>query len=209
MIPKIIHTVWASNDPFKEKFYAWRKTWMEHNPDYSFMFWTPANMPLEQFSALAQLIVKGNNHYCWKSDVARYELVRIFGGIYVDTDFECLKNFDPLLNESSFAGEPWMDYCECSIFAAEKNNPIIGFTGEAVAHQIMHHPASYKSSEAIRISGECLLHCEKIYPRHYFYPDFWNKEIVAQKQVPFDKNEVYAVHHWSGFDNDGWTRDGV
>ena len=31
-----------------------------------------------------------------RSDIVRYEILHAFGGLYIDTDFECLKSFDIL-----------------------------------------------------------------------------------------------------------------
>ena len=36
------------------------------------------------------------------SDILRYEILYQYGGLYVDIDFECLKNFDPLLKGLNF-----------------------------------------------------------------------------------------------------------
>ena len=43
MIPKIIHHVWPGSDTFKEKFHAWRQSWIKYHPDWTFYFWRIEN----------------------------------------------------------------------------------------------------------------------------------------------------------------------
>jgi inositol phosphorylceramide mannosyltransferase catalytic subunit len=33
-----------------------------------------------------------------QSDIARYEILLQVGGVYIDTDFECLRNVEPLID---------------------------------------------------------------------------------------------------------------
>jgi mannosyltransferase OCH1-like enzyme len=98
MIPKIIHHVWPGNDDFKEKFHAWRNTWMKHHSDWTFYFWRTTNLPENINSQVKTALLDSKYAITPRSDMLRFEVVRLFGGIYVDTDFECLKPFDQFLN---------------------------------------------------------------------------------------------------------------
>jgi mannosyltransferase OCH1-like enzyme len=37
-----------------------------------------------------------------KADIARYEVIYTHGGVYLDTDFKCLRNIEPLLEGADF-----------------------------------------------------------------------------------------------------------
>ena len=58
--------------------------------------------------------------YARKADIARYEVIRRFGGVYLDTDMECLRPIDELITEdvSFFAGREASGFINISIFGA-------------------------------------------------------------------------------------------
>lgn len=56
-----------------------------------------------------------------KADILRYELLYFFGGIYIDTDFLCIKNIDKLLNNyDGITGNESDLYCAIGILAFKK-----------------------------------------------------------------------------------------
>jgi len=74
------------------------QSWQHHHPGWNFLTWTDENLP-----ALADA---GQYARCpnpaMKSDFVRYEVVRLMGGVYIDTDFECLRPIDDLLDDVEF-----------------------------------------------------------------------------------------------------------
>lgn len=216
MIPKIIHHVWPGSDPFKLKYHGWRSTWMKWNPTYSMMFWRPDNIPRDLFSQRGLELVNSNLCFVMKADVMRYEILRIFGGIYVDCDMECKRSFDDLLNASTFAGEGWpRDGIPNAIIGAEPRNEIISEIVEivsgTVAEQwdIANDPKRlYKDGKFSMntISKSHFIRFEKIYPRDYFYPfDCIHSGDERKKLMAELKERPYAVHHWTGMEKDGWA----
>lgn len=53
-----------------------------------------------QFSTLRQF--QASKNYGEKSDILRYEILFMFGGLYVDTDFKCIHRFDDVHQACSF-----------------------------------------------------------------------------------------------------------
>jgi mannosyltransferase OCH1-like enzyme len=100
-IPKIIHQVWLGG-AIPDKYKRLRDTWIEKNPDWQYKLWTDEDVDkfglenIEQFNKI--------NNLGAKSDIFRYEILYHQGGLYVDTDFECLKSFDDLLHLDFFSG---------------------------------------------------------------------------------------------------------
>lgn len=106
MIPKIIHHVWPGDDAFRPELHAWRKTWLDHHPDWTLMFWRltyPTGQPIE-YPGLGELLARQDLTVVVKSDVLRWYPLMVFGGIYVDTDFECHAPLDALLEGGAFCG---------------------------------------------------------------------------------------------------------
>jgi mannosyltransferase OCH1-like enzyme len=213
MIPKIIHHVWPGSDPFKEKFHNWRTSWMKHHPDWTFYFWRLDNLPTNISPAVLEILKDSDYAITPKADVLRFEVVRIFGGIYVDTDFECLKPFDDFLHHRFFSG--WEDdnrrICP-SLFGAEPGNSII--TNIALTSAFNAKSAGAKQSNdrpnvvtSVKPFTVVLQHNLDnpgvvVYPRDYFYPIFYKERDRLGEECP----NAYAKHYWSGMDSDGWCR---
>ena len=126
------------------------------------------------------------------SNIYRYEIAREHGGVYLDTDFECLKNIEALI-----AGE--------ELFTAHQvddpRNPgylANGFFGCAPGHFAMTALLAAAPAWTGPTYGPTLfthvmrqfLPC--IFPRRYFYPYSWDE--LERAGGPFP--DAYAVHHW-------------
>ncbi|HYD70561.1 glycosyltransferase [Azospirillum sp.] len=104
MIPKILHQLWKDAD-VPERFGHFRETWRRHHPDWQHRLWTDADLHafvarefpdfLPVYEAYAEPIRR--------VDAARYLILKRYGGLYADLDFECLKPIDPLLDGHTFA----------------------------------------------------------------------------------------------------------
>ena len=105
-IPKIFHWIWLGPKPLPERYRLWIDGWLKLHPGWEHKLWTDANRP--QFVNEAQFVAADN--FTLRSDIARYEIVYRYGGVYVDTDTECLRSIEPLLDcVKAFAveaGEP-------------------------------------------------------------------------------------------------------
>ena len=105
---KWIHFVWMQGEAHlkanRPKLYAYVQTWKTYFPNWRHTIWDePAILSLisqlaTTFPKLA-LAYQNLSKAAWaiKSDLARYLIVYAHGGMYVDTDMECLGNFEHLL----------------------------------------------------------------------------------------------------------------
>lgn len=93
-IPKIIHQIWLGPKAPPSYFSKYGESWKKHHPDWEYRLWTDKEVAELDFE-LKDLYMRTPN---WgeKSDILRAELLERFGGLYADTDFECLKSFDAL-----------------------------------------------------------------------------------------------------------------
>jgi len=223
MIPKIIHHVWPGADPFRKKFHTWRTSWMKKHPDWTFYFWRLDNLPDSISPAVKAAANDPGFALCPKSDMIRFEIVRLFGGIYVDTDMECLRSFDPFLDHEFFSGYEDDERRICpSVFGAEPNHPILNHMAKTSVENAQRYgyelcnaqPHKYTSvkpfTKIVRAYMEqqpeqddsSLPESIKVYDRNYFYPVYFNeKHRLKEKAVG-----SYAKHHWTGNDPDGWTK---
>lgn len=219
-IPKIIHHIWLGS-PLPEKYARYIETWKKHHPTWTFMLWDDA--------AVAKLGLINLRAYCAarnygeKSDILRYEILYRFGGLYVDTDFECLQPFDAVHHSCDFyagsyphpgggsmwvinaiigscPGHPILKRCIAGIQKpADRSN-----TGSAAVMD-RTGPSYFKRAIIEAINAGDAIQKTVIFPVTFFYPlptvcrNYKNRREIANWMRP----ESLAVHHWAA----SWTSD--
>ena len=212
MIPKIIHHVWPGCDPFKEKFHNFRLSWMRYHPDWTFYFWRLDNLPQNIDLEIKEALLDNNYAITPKSDLLRFEIVRIYGGVYVDTDMECLKVFDDFMGYDFFTGYEDNESIICpSLFGSIPNHPILEeicktsirnakISGYKKTNAKPHKITSVKPFTEI-VSRHLDDPTIKVFLKDYFYPVYYNERYRLNDNYL----NSYAKHHWSGMESDGWT----
>lgn len=111
MIPKIIHNIWIQgyeNLPNENKIYYLNIKKL--NPDWEFMIWDDEMIKnlLQKYPKIYDIYKKSSNYSgsidnnIIKSDIARYIIMKDYGGLYFDADFKCKTSFDEVfLNENN------------------------------------------------------------------------------------------------------------
>lgn len=100
-IPKKIHMTWLGSK-IPDRYNRLINTWIEKNPDWEFKLWTDDDVDvfglenIESYNTITNIGAK--------SDIFRYEILNRYGGLYVDTDFECLTSFNDLIYLDLFSG---------------------------------------------------------------------------------------------------------
>ena len=108
-IPKIIHQTWKTFDVPIELAHDFH-SWKSHNPDWQFVGWD--DLLLDDFVRKEypqfEAIYNSYDHNINRVNLARYLLLKHYGGVFVDLDLECLKPIEPLLADHSllFGREP-------------------------------------------------------------------------------------------------------
>ena len=131
MIPKLIHYSWFSNEPFPEHIQELISTWKQHLPDYEFVLWDMKK--LEETKCTFALEAASVRKWAFAADFIRLYAVYHYGGIWLDTDIEMFKSFDPYLQHKMFIGREWytheygpqLAYLTSHCFGAEKGHPFL------------------------------------------------------------------------------------
>jgi GT2 family glycosyltransferase len=101
-IPKIIHQLWIGNKPAPTKF---MNTWRDKNPDFEYIFWNEEEFIKRNFKFDCQEKIDDIEEINGKADIMRWEILREYGGIFLDADSICIEPIDEeLLNKKCFAG---------------------------------------------------------------------------------------------------------
>jgi mannosyltransferase OCH1-like enzyme len=101
MIPKIIHQTWKTKQIPKWA-RKWHQTWKSFHPEYQFYLWTDEENRELVKTHCPQFLDTYDSFsvHIQRVDSVRYLILYLYGGIYVDLDFECFKNMDPLLADT-------------------------------------------------------------------------------------------------------------
>lgn len=196
MIPRIFHRIWVGSNPLPESHERYGETWQRHHPAWEMRLWTEENLPEltrpEGYDRMRNPSERG--------DLLRYEILRSFGGVYIDTDYECLKPIDELVEGVDF----FVGYIRDEPYTAEERatgrarsrrigSAIIGSAQghpvmeravrEAKAHEVFGHN---KTDSGPVFLDRLLRDFPDVtrYPLEYLYP-----------QTPEEEASAYAVHH--------------
>ncbi len=102
-IPKIIHQIWLGSKDMPARFETWQRTWRQHFPGYEVVLWRDQDVArIVQNLRCADLVLNKEWNVGMRSDVLRMELLREYGGIYADCDYECLRPWRRLLQAGCF-----------------------------------------------------------------------------------------------------------
>jgi mannosyltransferase OCH1-like enzyme len=101
MIPKIIHQIWLQGTNYiPDKFLDNIKSIKENNKDFEYVIW-------DEIKILELIMLKKewvDIYYKFiyihqKIDFAKYVILHVYGGIYIDIDVEIIKSFNDLIEK--------------------------------------------------------------------------------------------------------------
>ena len=205
-IPKIIHYCWFGKNPEPELMKKCVESWKKYLPDYKLILWNEDNFEID-----SNLFVKQaykSKKWAFVTDYVRFYALYNYGGIYMDTDVEVLKNLDCLLEHKVFTGYENEILIPTGIIGSSKGHPWV--------QEIMHY---YEKRSFIRDDGSLSVQPNTaiitkittdqygfnvlkgyqklkdgliIYPKEYFCPkSYYDNKITLTENT-------YTIHHFSG-----------
>lgn len=120
MIPKIIHYCWFGNKELPDDAVRCINSWKRVLFDYEFKLWNQDNFDLNLYPYTREAY--DNKKYAFVTDVVRLYALYHEGGIYMDTDVEVLKSYDPFLHHVAFSGFETNKTFPTGTMAAEKGS---------------------------------------------------------------------------------------
>jgi mannosyltransferase OCH1-like enzyme len=155
--------------------------------------WTERNLP----PLVNQAAFDEGKNPAQRGDVLKYELIHRFGGVYLDMDFECLRNIEPLLGDvEAFAAWESDECVNVALFGAAAGHP-------ALREVIARLPESLRSETPGRqdlstgpglFTGVIHGHPDVVlFGPELFYPYHFSEKHRRSESFP----SAYAVHHWA------------
>jgi mannosyltransferase OCH1-like enzyme len=209
-IPKIIHQIWIGGE-LPARYSAFAGSWSALNPDFEYRLWNEEAITAILEGMMAEIFHKTAN-YGAKSDIARYEILNKYGGIYADTDFECLKPVSEVARRTRFfAGITVDDSPQLmnSLLGAAPGHPFIralldsisgpveGRSDRAVLESTGPHFASRVFFQVAAALGEY----DIVFPTSIFYPfpsAARNRKFAGSEEIKaaFANADALAIHYW-------------
>jgi len=205
-IPRIIHQIWLGSS-FPERYKKFQASWKKFHPDWEYKLWTDADV--KDFKLINQKAYDQGKNYAEKSNIFRYEILDRFGGLYIDTDFECFKSFDmlhqlyefytgmatvnriTLINNGLIAtipGHPILKACIENINKKDYGFAQMGRNGTIYfGHTVLQ---TCQNNNNVDLSKILIL------PPTYVYP--WPGNGAHKAFNAYILDSSFAVHYWDG-----------
>jgi len=193
LIPTVFHRIWLGSRPLPHKFRAFGDTWRRHHPDWTVKLWTDSH--LDRLD-LPVFFYQARND-TERADILRYVLLYRYGGVYIDTDFECRRPIGRLLEGlSAFAAYQMPENVAIGILGCTPNHPALQAAVERLPSRVAE--LTFPESTGPPFFTELVTKFPEVrlFEPSLFYPYLWTEMHRQDEEFP----DAYAVHHWSG----GW-----
>lgn len=206
MIPKIIHYSWFSGEPYPPFLKECMDTWKKVLPDYEFMLWDAEKLAAcnNTFANEAVSVKK----WAFAADFVRLYAVYHYGGIWLDTDIEMFKSFDPFLNDGMFIGREYYVHNDkdgehtmvtSHCFGAEKNHPFIKECLEYYENRHFIRSHNEKLVQRLRYDMTIIPDLQAELMRNYGFD--WS---AGRNELQVLQNGIH-VYPYQWFDQPGYT----
>ncbi len=190
-IPRVFHRIWLGSEPMPEAESAFGESWARHHPDWEHRLWGDDDLP--ELGVPAEIVARAENPV-ELSDVARFHILARYGGVYVDTDFECLRPLDPLVKGlDAFAAFQRAGEVNTALLGAIAGHPAFRRAAELVIETFGRAPLPAASGPPFFTHVLWDFPEVTLFPPELFYPYLWTEPERRHEHFP----DAYAVHHWA------------
>lgn len=213
MIPKIIHFCWFGRGKYPELVNMCIESWKRVLPDYEIKLWDEESFDVNicNFTKMAY----EKKRWAFVSDFARLFALYQYGGVYMDTDMEVLKDFSIMLKEDKYVSS-FLEggFLSAGFIACPAKNAFIErllnyytdrmwtFNDFEIMNPIIFSKIAKRDFD-ISIGKEyCFNDQFAIYPAEYFAP--YKKSIFGEGMKRFQHRKyritdnTFVVHHEMG-----------
>jgi len=222
---RTVHQLWLGPDPLPAEMVAWQASITTHLPDHQLRLWRDADVQkLAPWLMAPDLCLSQASPLGMRADAIRYNLMRLFGGLYLDTDFQILRPMDALwipgavhfgfqqIDQPAIgllrspAGHPFWDFLLTRLAAVAPRKPeniwdIVQITGPGFFGRAVHEWTRHNRQTALYDDqGQVAIHWPAaqmvgLLPATV-YP-YWMGELNPAEFRAANFPRAYAVHHWA------------
>lgn len=226
MIPKIIHYCWFGRGEMPDLVQKCIASWHRHMPDWEYRLWTETSLSqtlsplkggeecwLEFMPAYVQEAYQAKK-YAFVSDYVRLWVLEQYGGLYLDTDVEVIKFFEPLMNDTAFIGLeeslallPGTCVMACEAHCQWMKDMLATYDG---AH-FLRDDGTLDMTTNVQRLGERMLQAGLMRERKVQYLSHWGLRVythdyfspITSTRVMRKSKNTYCIHRFAGTWVDG------
>lgn len=141
---KNIHQIWLGNKRIPKMLKEWMQEIKERHPDFKYFFWNDNNIP--DMPPVLKKVFDSLEHPAMKSDLLRIYVLKLLGGIYLDTDYKLINKTSNLNDLKCFANnknyityhphERVEEFCN-SFLVSKKESDFINYVVSKIKHEKM------------------------------------------------------------------------
>ena len=214
MIPKIIHYCWFGKNPMPQHLINYMATWKQHMPDWDIHAWDETSFNIAEAPVYVQQAYEAKK-YAFVSDYVRLWALEQLGGVYLDTDVEVVKPFEPLLNDVAFCGmeESLAHLPGTCVMGCEAHCEWVKtMLGAYDNITFIKADGSYDITTNTRRLGNILCENGFVPSREAQYIEKWGLRIythdyfspITSTRVMRKSKNTYAIHHLESSWSDGY-----
>ena len=201
MIPKIIHYCWFGRGEMPRQMKKCLKSWKKLCPDWELMEWNEDSFDINSTTWTQQAYEA--RKYAFVADYVRLWALKKYGGVYLDTDVELVKNLDCFAEHKGYVGFACTNGLSTGLIGAEKEHPYIQkwfdfYQGKSFRTDSgMDMEPNTEYSTQLLLERGMKLNDEKqtifdmtIYPQTYFCPLY----VDSFRNVK--SGDTYAIHYF-------------
>lgn len=203
---KLIHRIWLGDEPRPAEAESYGRQLAVLNPGTKVVDWTdkmiqpfgPYRGP--RFRMVNEDLFDAATDVRERSDILRLELLRAYGGTYVDMDVEPKRGLEGLNPPDAFLG--WEDdvYVCNAVIGATEAHPFIMLAIEELRRRCTNMPDAVLNERTGPVMLTAALHEAwrrgievRAYPPEIFYP--YHHTELHRRGESF--SSAYMVHHWN------------
>ena len=210
LIPKIIHYVWlgGSMPGYIQKNI---ESWKRFCPDYEIIKWDDKNYDVTKNKYMYEAYQKGA--WSFVSDYIRLDVISKYGGIYLDTDIELVKNIDDLLYQECFG-------CSDASFVMNTGNGFGARPGCEIINELRdyYEDVSFVMEDGKIDNTSCNSHNFQVLRKYGFKVNDQFQKIKEMNIYPMilagasaytEKSRVTDKTYWIHYGNMSWMKHNI
>ncbi len=124
MIPHILHLCWFGKGKYPELVQMCIESWKRVLPDYRIMVWNEDTFDVQCIDYTKEAYYQ--RKWAFVSDYVRLAVLEQYGGVYMDTDLEVIRDFSNILDKHRFVSSTLEGgLITAGFIAAEPHHPFI------------------------------------------------------------------------------------
>ncbi len=203
-IPRIIHYFWLGGNPKPESVIKCIDSWKKFCPDFEIKEWNESNYDVHKHPYMDKAYRE--KRWAFVPDYGRLDILYQYGGIYLDTDVEVLKDLSPLCQYKAYKGFENQQFVnDGQGFGCIAGLPIFKEMMECYDGD---EPYYYENGEEQYVASPKL--CTKVLLRHGLIPDGTRQKVDDIEIFPVDylcpldydtgklrvTENTYSIHHF-------------